>query len=36
VNEAIDAANTQRAQAQLDVLAQALTRAANALSSAPQ
>jgi N-acetylated-alpha-linked acidic dipeptidase len=36
VNEAIDIANTQRAQAQLDALTQALTRAATALSSSPQ
>jgi N-acetylated-alpha-linked acidic dipeptidase len=36
VNEAIDVANAQRAQAQLDALTQALTRAATALSASPQ
>ncbi len=36
VNEAIDVANAQRAQTQLDALTQALTRAATALSASPQ
>jgi N-acetylated-alpha-linked acidic dipeptidase len=36
VNEAIDASDAARARAQLDVLAQALTRAANTLNSAMQ